>query len=95
LTLAQKQIQVDTLAANPYFDKYDIATDSRNVVREMRAVVNEDVVDRGVRESQKLIRRELENRWLPANYAEVQGIDTLSAYELMKPRTNNNEKVYR
>ncbi len=95
LTLAQKQIQVDTLAGNPYFDKYDIATDSRNVVREMRAVVNEDIVDRGVRESQKLIRRELESRWLPANYAEVQGIDTLSAYELMKPRTNNNERTYR
>ena len=95
LLLAQKQIQVDKLSDNAYFDKYDVATDSRNIVREMRAVVNEDIVDRGVRESRSLLRREVESRWLPANYAEVKGLDTLSAYELMKPKTNDMTRTYR
>jgi hypothetical protein len=81
----QKQGNVDTLAQNPYFNKFDVAGDSRNVVRELRSAVSEDIVDRGVRESQKLLQRELENRWLPPNYAEQQGIDVLS---MMRPSMN-------
>jgi len=95
LLARQKQLQIDTLSDNPYFDKYDVASDSRNIVRELRASVTEDVVDRGVAQSQKLLRRELESRWLPASYAENQGIDSLSAYELMRPRMNKQERVYR
>ena len=94
LLTRQTQLQIDTLSDNPYFDKYDVASDSRNIVRELRGSVSEDVVDRGVAQSQKLIRRELESRWLPANYAENQGIDSLSAYELMRPRMNKQEKIY-
>lgn len=94
LNKRQKQVQIDAMADNPYFDKYDVASDSRNIVREMRSVVTEDVVDRGVRESQKLLTRELENRWLPARYAENAGIDQLSAYELMRPRTNDMSRRY-
>lgn len=90
-----KQIQVDTLASNPYFEKYDVATDSRNIVRELRAVVSEDVVDKGVRESQKLLKRELENRWLPANFSEDRGIDQLSAFEMMRPQFNDMSQDYR
>jgi hypothetical protein len=95
LLTRQKQIQIDTLSENPYFEKYDVASDSRNIVRELRGSVSEDVVDRGVAQSQKLLRRELESRWLPSNYAENQGIDSLSAYELMRPRMNNQERTYR
>ena len=81
----QKQGNVDKLAQNPYFNKFDVAGDSRNVVRELRSVVSEDIVDRGVRESQKLLQRELESRWLPPSYAEDQGIDVLS---MMRPSLN-------
>jgi hypothetical protein len=82
----QKQGNVDTLAQNPFFNKFDVAGDSRNVVRELRSAVSEDIVDRGVRESQKFLQRELESRWLPPNYAEQQGIDVLS---MMRPEINN------
>lgn len=95
LLTRQKQIQIDTLSDNPYFEKYDVASDSRNIVRELRGSVSEDVVDRGVAQSQKLLRRELESRWLPENYAENEGIDSLSAYELMRPRMNNQARTYR
>lgn len=91
----QKQLQVDTMSDNPYFNKYDVASDSRNIVREMTSVVQEDVVDRGIRESQKLLQRELENRWLPQGYAQEKGIDQLSAYELMRPKFNDMSRTYR
>jgi hypothetical protein len=91
----QKQISIDSLSENPYFNKYDVAGDSRNVIRELRGVVTEDVVDRGVRESQRLLRRELDNRWLPANYAKDAGIDQLSAFELMRPKMNNMGNMYK
>lgn len=95
LLTRQKQIQIDTLSENPYFEKYDVASDSRNIVRELRGSVSEDVVDRGIAQSQKLLRRELESRWLPGNYAEEAGIDSLSAYDLMRPRMNNQTRNYR
>ena len=95
LLTQQKQFSIDALSKNPYFDKYDVAGDTRNIVRELRTAVTEDVVDRGVKESQKLLRREMESRWVPANFAESQGIDTLAAYDLLRPKYNNQERTYR
>lgn len=95
LVTQQRQFSIDALSKNPFFDKYDVAGDSRNIVRELRTAVTEDVVDRGVKESQKLLRREFESRWVPAHFAETQGIDTLAAYDLMRPKYNNQEKTYR
>ena len=94
LLAQQKQLQLDLMSQNPYFEKYDIPGDSRNIVRELRASVSEDVVDRGIVESQKLLKREFESRWLPANFAETQRLDSLSAYELMRPKFNNQERTY-
>jgi hypothetical protein len=91
----QKMVQVDSLSQNPYFEKYDVAGDSRNIVRELRGSVKEDIVDKGLRESQKLLRRELESRWLPAQWAEKSGIDSLSAYDLMRPKFNEQGRNYR
>ena len=95
LLTQQKQFSIDALGRNPYFEKYDVAGDSRNIVRELRNSVTEDVVDRGVKESQKLLRREMESRWIPANFADKEGIDSLAAYDLMRPKYNQQEKVYR
>jgi hypothetical protein len=91
----QKQLQVDSLSQNSYFDKFDVEGDSRNVVRELRSAVSEDIVDRGVRESQKLLQREIQSRWLPPNYAEDNQLDSLQAYDLMRPRMNDSQTWYR
>ena len=86
--LIQKRNKItDSLAANPYFEKYDIAGDSRNVIRELRGVVSEDIVDHGVAESQKLFKRSLESRW-------VAPIDSISAFELLRPRFNQMDISY-
>jgi hypothetical protein len=95
LLTEQKQIAIDTLADNPYFDKYDVAGDSRNIVREMRTAVTEDIVDRGVRESRRLLQREFENRWVPANHAKTHSYDTLDAYELMRPKFTDMRRTYK
>jgi len=94
LLAEQKYIQTDSLGDNPYFNKYDVASDSRNIVRELRAAVSEDVVDRGIRESQRLLQREMDSRWTPQGFAAEKGIDSLSAFELMRPKMNNMVKRY-
>jgi hypothetical protein len=94
LLAEQRYIQTDSLSDNPYFNKYDVASDSRNIVRELRAAVSEDVVDRGIRESQRLLQREMESRWTPQGFAAEKGIDSLSAFELMRPKMNNMVKRY-
>ena len=90
----QRYIQTNAMSDNPYFNKYDVASDSRNIVRELRAAVSEDVVDRGIRESQRLLQREMDSRWTPQGFAAEKGIDTLSAFELMRPKMNNMVKRY-
>jgi hypothetical protein len=94
LLAQQKLLQVDTLSDNPYFDKYDVASDSRNIIRELRGTVSEDIRDRGVRESQLLLRREMDSRWVPQGYAQDKGIDSLSAFELMRPKITDMNKDY-
>jgi len=79
LAIKARNLGTDALAANPYFDKYDIATDSRNVIRELRGAVSEGVEDRGVVESQKLLSREMESRWVKPE----------TAFELLRPKFND------
>ena len=89
-----KQGQSDSLGDNPYFNKYDVASDSRNIIRELRGTVSEEVTDRGIRESQRLLQRTVDSRWVPQGFAAERGIDSLSAFELMRPKFNNMEKKY-
>lgn len=84
LAIKAKNLGTDSLASNPYFDKYDIATDSRNVIRELRGAVGEAVMDRGTVESQKLLSREMESRW----------VERETAFELLRPKFNDMANTY-
>lgn len=84
LAIRAKNLGTDALASNPYFDKYDIATDSRNVIRELRGAVSEGVEDRGIVESQKLLSREMESRW----------VERETAFELLRPKFNDMANTY-
>lgn len=59
-----KIVQSDTLSENPYFNKYNVSGDSKNIVRELRGAVYEDIQDRGVSESKRMMDRNFENRWI-------------------------------
>lgn len=96
-----KQMELDSLSQNPFFDKYDVASDSRNIVRELRASVQEDLSNRGEAESRRMLERSLQGRWsvprVPVKGSAVgpQTADPLFAYELMRPRVSDTTKVYR
>lgn len=49
---------------NPYFQKYDVTFDARNMTRELRASVYEDKNTGYLMESDKLLQRNFDNRWL-------------------------------
>jgi len=93
LVQRRKQINVDNLGTNPYFEKYDVQGDTRNIIRELQSVVKEDVVDRGTEESRRLLRRGMENRWLKEE-DQKDVLDSITAFELMRPKFNKQEKTY-
>jgi hypothetical protein len=49
---------------NPYFEKYDTTFDARNMTRELRASVYEDKNTGYLKESEKLMERNFDNKWL-------------------------------
>jgi hypothetical protein len=85
-----------SLAQNPFFDRYDPTRDPRNAVRELRSVVNEDnYEERGVKVSRHLLERGFNSRWVPEGYAEHEKMDTLLAYETIRPKQDSWEKSYK
>jgi hypothetical protein len=84
------------LAENPFFDRYDPTRDPRNAVRELRSVVNEDNYgERGLKQSRQLLERGFNSRWVPEGYAEQEKMDTLLAYETIRPKQDDIAKSYR
>jgi hypothetical protein len=85
-----------SLAMNPYFDRYDPTRDPRNMIREVRSVVYEEKeADRGLTESKRLNTRAYTSRWITEGATEESIQATLQAYEVMRPKTDNIEEVYR
>jgi hypothetical protein len=85
----------DDFAQNPYFNTYAPAYDPRNAIRELRGTVFEDVADRGVEESKKLLARGFENVWVPTQAIQDKNLTSLRAYEDLKPRFDDPGKDYR
>lgn len=75
---------------NPFFDKYDAAFDSRNMTRELRASVYEDKNTGFVNESDKLLRRNFDNRWLDPTVAKQQA----AAAEELRPKMDDIRMFY-
>jgi hypothetical protein len=83
----------ESLALNPYFDRYDPTRDPRNAVRELRSVVYEvKEADRGQQESALVRERVFANRYTPEGSTPTRLVE---AYELMRPKIDNPEIVYR
>lgn len=81
------------LALNPYFDRYDPTRDPRNAVREVRSVVYElKQPDRGLEESERIRERSFANTYVVEGEAPTR---LTQAYELMRPKIDNPEVVYR
>jgi hypothetical protein len=78
------------LEYNPYFDRYDPVRDPRNAVRELRSAVYEDKgTARGDNESQKMLRRQYENRWVAEELIDDDVMDTYLRYEIATAGNSN------
>ena len=81
------------LALNPYFDRYDPVSDPRNAVRELRSAVYEDKGgDKGYEESQKKLRRNFENRWIPEELITDDLMDSFLRNETVLPSIKGESK---
>ena len=77
-------------AENPYFDKYDTSFDARNLAREVRASVYEDKNTGYLQESQKLLQRNFDNRWLNPTV----GVQQAEAAEMLRPKMDDIRMFY-
>jgi hypothetical protein len=76
--------------SNSFFDKYDTSSDARNMTRELRASVYEDKNNGFTAESQKLLQRNFDNRWLNPGVAEQQA----KAAEELRPKMDDIRLFY-
>ncbi len=76
---------------NAFFDKYDTAYDARNMTRELRASVYEDKNTGHLKESEHLLQRNFDNRWLNPNHMTQQ----VKASEEMRLKMDNIRTVYK
>lgn len=85
----------DGFTKNPYFEGYAPSFDPRNAVRELRSAVFEDRFDRGIMESKRLLGRNFTNTWEQQDWVQKNNLDTLRAYEDLKPKFDNPTAVYK
>jgi hypothetical protein len=76
---------------NPYFDKYDTTFDARNMTRELRATVYEDKHTGHLNESEKLLQRNFENRWVDPTVVKQQA----EAAEQLRPKMDDIRLFYK
>jgi len=76
---------------NSYFDKYDTTFDSRNMARELKASVYEDKNTGYSQESNKLLQRNFDNRWLDPTVAQQQA----AAAEELRPKMDDIRMFYK
>jgi len=76
--------------ANPFFDKYDTSADARNMTRELRSSVYEDKNTEYLQESERLVHRQFDNRWLDPTVAFQQA----QVAEQLRPKMDDIRMFY-
>jgi hypothetical protein len=81
---------------NTYFDKYATNYDSRNTIRELRSAVYENKDTEGIKESNRLLTRNFEGRWIPEEASkQMMSSSYVLASEELKPKMDDIRKVWR
>ena len=83
------------LVGNIFFEQYAPEFDSRNVARELRASVKDNKGIRGEEESKRILSRGFSSRYVPQGYAEQQKMNSLEAYEQLRPKIDDLSTQYR
>jgi hypothetical protein len=85
----------DKLGKNPYFQKFDVATDPRNVVRELQGAVYEYNPPRDQEVSHKLLARNFTNLHVPESQVKKSYEEAIDIYAGMRPKLNDMKAVFR
>lgn len=80
---------------NPYFQKFDVTRDPRNVAREMQSVVYEYNPPRDQTVSQKLISRNFESMHVPEAEVKTSYEKAIDIYAGMRPKLNDMKAIFR
>ena len=83
------------LVGNVFFDQHAPEYDPRNVVRELRGAVKENKAVRGEEESKRILSRGVSSRYVPEGFAEQQQLNSLQAFEQLRPKIDDLSKQYR
>jgi hypothetical protein len=83
------------LVGNVFFDQYAPEYDPRNVVRELRGSVKDDKTLKGEVESKRILARGFSSRYVPQGYAEQQQMNSLDAFEQLRPKIDDLTTQYR
>jgi hypothetical protein len=75
---------------NSFFDKYDTSSDARNMTRELRASVYEDKRTGFSKESEKMLQRNFDSRWLDTTVMMQQA----QAAESLRPKMDDIRLFY-
>jgi hypothetical protein len=65
------------------------------VVRELRGSVKDDKSARGEVESQRILSRGFSSRYVPQGFAEQEQLNSLEAFEQLRPKMDDLSKQYR
>jgi hypothetical protein len=85
----------DQLGKNPYFQKFDVATDPRNVARELRSAVYEYNPPRDQEVSQRMLSRNFETLHVPESQVKKSYEQALDIYAGMRPKLNDMKATFR
>ena len=83
------------LVGNAYFEKYDVATDPRNVARELKGAVYETQEDRGLAESRRLLERTFQSRFVERGEIDKAIQERLEAGSNLLPAVNDMKRIYK
>jgi len=83
------------LVGNPFFDQYAPEYDPRNAIRELRGSVKDDKATRGEEESKRILSRGFSSRYVPEGFAEQQQLNSLDAFESLRPKIDDLTREYR
>ena len=83
------------LGANPYFQKFDVATDPRNVAREVKSAVYEYNPPRDQEISNRMLARNFENRYVPETEVKATYEQAVDVYAGMRPKLNDMKATFR
>jgi hypothetical protein len=84
-----------SLGNNPYFQKFDVATDPRNVARELQSAVYEYNPPRDQTTSNRLLSRNFDSRYVPEPEVKASYEKAIDVYAGMRPKLNDMKAVFR